>query len=267
MGSVDAARSGHWRDMGRTRSYMQRLRRLEVPLSSGLISAANPSVRIHKYQNTKLVGENAPANTQAGALYTLYVHDASSSKPAVTGSPDLLIGAVHQGIGSADQIVNVLQLVTHYGLSKQFKYFNPLPDQIGTSLQAYCESYIGLDCVGFILGFARDVKKSAIGYAGSYGTATFKAYAAAPPAAESVVVWDDGDMSHVALIDEARALAGGATWIHVCESIGEGAPMKGLHEDEGSLTPDKSAPNHFFFDRKDLTIAKTRNRVMVVRLP
>jgi hypothetical protein len=259
--------------------YKYRLGKLEVPLDSYLFGLpphakiSNPSVRIHKYQNTKLSGDNGPAPTQSGMLYGLCNADTSPDKPKTMGGLsiptteiDLLIGAVHQGVGSANQIVTVLQLVAHYGWKKQFPYIEPFSaGDAGTRLQQYCDRYIGLDCVGFVLGFARDVRHASIGYAGNYGTATFKGYAVSPVATGARMVWDDGDISHIALIDDILAPAlDGTMRVRIIESIGEGSPKIGLHEDCGTLRPD-SPKGYFIFTREDVPkIARQNNRVKIV---
>src|SRR5713101_8032311 len=149
--------------MPRPVDYLNTLRNLEIPLDGFIVdskSDVTPQVTVKKYQNTKipLTIDLAPK----GILLTNYWGD--GKKPSKIGGVALptglerLIYYIHIGVGSSSEIRGVLQLAAYYGHQGKFKPYidSPKAADIQTQLQDYCDKYIGVCCVGFTTGFAKD---------------------------------------------------------------------------------------------------------------
>ena len=239
--------------MPRPLHYLNNLLDLEVPLDASIVggsSAVNPHVKIRRYHNMKQ--KSWPGSfLRKEALQRALQADLSPPKSigGIPLLPNMLdhINIVHMGLGSATEIRAVLQLTAHYAsVPSKTKIFTYLPTPsaatIGKELQDYCDNYLGLCCVGFAIGFAKD--RMGKRFLLPLATTSFihlPATSLDMVLEENVMVWayvKGQSKSHMAVIDRKTMTGSNKAHVTIAESIGEGWPPRGPTTDYGELEYD-----------------------------
>ncbi len=255
--------------MPRPINYQRNRDGLNVPLDGHIVDGkadVRATVKVYKYQNVNSKYRIEAAVKPKQALLSCCLTD--KSPPAKIGGltvppwsgMDKLIGRVHIGCGSYNDIRSVIQLVAYYSSQNKFPYMKGMnASNYDRKLQEYCDNYIGIDCVGFVAGFAKDV----VGLTGLRGVSLDESYSLSTGSfiyslthcrkslsavlPEDVMVWES--VSHIALIDSLTVLNATEAKVTFAESLGqwgwkEAGEHLGVHAGEGVLK--KAAGGHQF---------------------